>query len=143
MGGEQTAVLMYGPKKIFDIDLLCEKLNILSKDYKKEWVRGFLVEGVHDYEEPYDTDDEEGIHIVFDQEYQNEDKYRLLNEFLQSYGMTYVFDNNVCWEEPMIGIIVLDYNKFTEEKKEKVKDFCNKYNLESPTFFAGIIGEYE
>jgi hypothetical protein len=57
--------------------------------------------------------------------------------------MTIVFNNNFLWEEPYIGMEVKEYITFSEVHKQAVKNFCDKYSLPNPTFYAGINGELE
>ena len=38
---------------------------------------------------------------------------------------------------------VENYNLFSNDNKQKIKEFCDKYDLPEPTFFAGITGEFE
>lgn len=55
---------------------------------KKEWVKNFLLNEKHDYEEPYDSEDEEGIDIVFQQEYKPPNKGALkFSKLLQTYNL--------------------------------------------------------
>lgn len=140
MGGEQYPVLMYGPIINYPIKEWIEKFNLINK---KEWVKNFMLNEKHDYEEPYDSDDEEGIGIVFEQEFEKCEFFELLTTFLKKHFMTFVFNNNFWWEEPYIGMEVKDYNSFSEVHKKVVIDFCQKYNLPKPTFYSGISGELE
>jgi hypothetical protein len=140
MGGEQYSVLMYGPKVEYNIDELIYKFNLINK---KEWVKNFMLNEKHDYEEPYDSDDEQGVNIVFEQEFKKHQFFDLLSKFLNKYSLNFVFNNNLCWDHVLIGIKVKDYNLFSDNEKQKVKDFCNKYYLPEPTFYAGIDGEFE
>jgi hypothetical protein len=140
MGGEQYSVLMYGPAVNYTIEAWIEKFKLLDK---KEWVKNFLLNGEHDYEEPYDSDDERGIDIVFEQEFDKNSYFDLLSAFLEKHSMQFVFDNNFHWDAPYIGMEIKDYNLFSESDKKTVKDFCEEYDLPDPTFYAGIIGELE
>lgn len=138
MGGEQYACLMYGPNVEYSVKEWTEKLKVINK---KEWVKHFMLFEKHDYEEPYDSDDEEGIDIVFDQEFNGD---FLLETFLDTHHLSSVYKNNICWDEPMIGMIVKDYSTFIESKDMKdMQAFCEKYKLPDPTFYGGIYGEYE
>jgi len=67
---------------------------------KKEWVKNFLLNEKHDYEEPYDSEDEEGIDIVFEQEYKPPNKGALkFQELLDKYGLSLVKeDSGYVWE---------------------------------------------
>jgi hypothetical protein len=140
MGGEQYSVLMYGPRVKYNMEELIYKFNLLDK---KEWVKNFMLNEKHDYEDPYDSDDEVGNDIIFEQEFKKSKFSNLLLKFLKQYSMKFGFDNNVCWDHVLIGMEVEDYNLCTEDDKQKVKNFCNKFNLPKPTFYAGIDGEYE
>lgn len=151
MGGEQQAVLVYGPKKSYDYE---EFVDIFQLIDKKEWVKNFLENEQHTYEDPYDENDLEGIEIIFDQEFMDSlDRVNeLVTNFLKTYGLSIVFSDNCSWSEFNIGFIVNDYELFnfssvkTANNKfnmKTVKEFCEKYNLQKPTYFAGIIGEYE
>jgi hypothetical protein len=71
------------------------------------------------------------------------DYFDMLMDFLDNNGMTMAYDNNFWWEKPYIGVEVISFETFSEEKKEELKELCEKYNLSKPTFFAGIHGEFE
>jgi hypothetical protein len=129
---------MFGPTQQHTV---AEWICIFGLVDKKKWVKNFLENEAHDYEDGYDTDDEYGISIIFDQEF--EDWVDILLAFLEEQKLTLVFDNNCCWDTPSIGMEVMEYDIFTDAEKEKVHTFCEKYNLQSPTFYAGISGELE
>jgi hypothetical protein len=144
MGGEQQAVLVYGPKKSFSFMELIELFGLVDK---KEWVKKFLETEDHDYEpfEPFEDDEDEleGIDIIFDQEFCQADD--LVMNFLKKFNLSIVFTDNCDWSQCYIGAIIDDYEMQFSLKMnmESVKDFCEKYNLPKPTFFGGIIGEFE
>lgn len=135
MGGD--SILMYGPKVSYSIEDWVERLNLIEK---RKWVKNFMLNEKHDYEVPYDSDDEEGIHIVFSQEFSDDIAFSLMLDFLEKHQLTVGFDNN-RWDYPFIGMKVEDYNSFSNELKKKVEDFCNVYNLQKPTFYAVINSE--
>lgn len=137
MGGEKRAVLMYGPKKRHSFMELVELFRLVDK---KKWVKKFLETEDHTYEEPYDED--EDIETIFDQEFS--DAAELVMKFLSKSHLSIAFDNNCDWSECCIGAIVDEYEMFLNHTKmKKVNNFCEKYNLPKPTFFGGIIGEFE
>ena len=138
MGGEQYSVLVYGPKNTHSLIEWIEKFKLIDK---KKWVKNYLNNEKHNYKEGYDTDDEEGIDIVFEQEFVTE--FDILTEFLNKHNLTIVFLDNCDWEEFGIGFYVEDYDKMNQKNKEYVKMFCEKHNLKIPTFYAGIQGEFE
>lgn len=135
MGGD--SILMYGPKVSYSIEDWVERLNLIEK---RKWVKNFMLNEKHDYEVPYDSDDEEGIHIVFSQEFSDDIAFSLMLDFLEKHQLTVGFDNNF-WDYPFIGMKVEDYNSFSNEFKNRVEDFCDVYNLQKPTFYAVINGE--
>lgn len=140
MGGEQYSVLMYGPKVSYSIEEWVEKFNLVEK---RKWVKNFMLNEKHDYKVPYDSDDEEGIDIVFSQEFDIDEYFNVMSSFLEEKSMTFGFDNNYCWDCPLIGVEVEDYDLFTDDLKKGVENFCKLYNLPKPTFYASINGEYE
>ena len=149
MGGEQYSVLVFGPKIAYDIEKWFDIFNLVDK---KEWIEKFMNNNAGEFEdyefELVKNKDMRYINITFNQYfYDNEDidKYEILLKWLKVFELCldYVFDNNVDWSEFLIGYIVKDYIKFTEIQKEKVINFCKKYNLPEPTFFGAIIGEFE
>ena len=72
----------------FDLTDFNEENEVEPEINKKEWVKNFLLNEKHDYEEPYDSDDEEGIDIVFDQEYKPPNKGALkFSKLLQTYHL--------------------------------------------------------
>jgi hypothetical protein len=137
MGGEQYPVLMYGPNVNFEVETWNNIFNIIDK---KKWVEQFLLTKTHDYTEPYDPDDSEGINIIFEQECSLQEQFDLLHKFVKDNKMELVFGNNFYWNEPYIGCIVKDYSTFNTLY---VREFCKKYSLPNPTFYAGITGELE
>ncbi len=138
MGGEQFAILIYGPKINLSYNEWVNKFNLINK---KEWVRNFVSKGFHDYEGSFDTFNEDDIDIVFSEEFYEAPD--LLYDFLKEHSLITSFNSNLNWEgEPFIGMEVKDYDLFSEEQKQKVKEFCGKYDLPKPTFYACIIGEF-
>lgn len=140
MGGEQWPVLVYGSKQCHTLVEWIDRFELIDK---KKWVKNFLENDKHTYEEGYDTDDEEGIEIVFDQECEGYDMITVLENFLGEQGLSAVYFSNFCWDEFSIGLEVKEYNDVKSEDKERVRLFCGKYNLSEPTFYAGIMGELE
>jgi hypothetical protein len=70
--------------------------------------------------------------------------YDFMDVLESQFNMSFAFSNNVCWDAPMIGVVVDDYVKFlNSEAMEEMKEFCKKYDLPEPTFYGGICGEYE
>lgn len=167
MGGEKYSVLIYGPRKEYMIDELVSKFNLINQE---EWVKNFIKNEKHDYkftkktleklfegeqfnfkkllysekeQELYKNDDYyEGVFIIYTQEFvaYNEGE-KILLKFLKENKLAMVYDNNICWDTCFIGMVVTDYNLFTESQKEVMKKLCVYYNLPEPTFYAGITGE--
>jgi len=141
MGGEKFATLMYGPKIKLDIMEWIDKFNLMIN--KKQLVKDFILNEQHDYEEPFDYEDKEFIDTIFSQEFDESAIFDdLLYDFLKSNSLTYIRNSNFNDDGYLIGKEVKDYDLFTEDDKQKVKDFCLKYNLTQPTFYAGIYGEF-
>ena len=85
----------------------------------------------------------EFIDTIFSQEFNESHLFdNLLYDFLKSNSLTYIRNSNFSDDGYLIGKEVKDYNLFNEDDKQKVKDFCVKYNLPQPTFYAGIYGEF-
>ena len=137
MGGEKFSILMYGPNLKLDMMEWIDKFNLINK---KQWVKNFLLNEEHHYEEPYHFVDKEFIDSIFSLEFYGADD--LLYDFLKSNSLTYIRNSNFIDDGYLIGKKVKDYDLFTEDDKQKVKDFCLKYNLPTPTFYAGIYGEF-
>lgn len=147
MGGEQQAILMYGPKKRYGFMKLVEIFGLVNK---KEWVKKFIETEVHTYEPPFDYNNDEEVELIFDQEFSFRDADNVLMIFLNKFHLSISFDNNCDWSKCYIGAIVNDYEQFMYPVKKMnnvniktVNDFCEKYKLPKPTFFGGIIGEFE
>lgn len=135
MGGEQYPVLVYGPKIVYE----CEKwiFDIFKIIDKKEYVIKNSPEDISGNE----IDEDDIIDIfedIFDGCY-----YSILNDFLSEHSLVNVYNDNCDWEYASIGIHVPDYNTFSEDDKKKVDNFCIRYKLPTPTFYAGISGEFE
>lgn len=123
MGGEQEAVLVFGSKMSYEM---------------KQWIYRLKILNIYDDEERYY--DEDIFLDVYDVEDEDVEK---MDELLSEYNLSRVHEDNYNWDECRIGMIVDDYETVNQDKLENVKLFCEKYNLTKPTFFAGIVGEYE
>ena len=66
-----------------------------------------------------------------------------LEIWLDDKGITRVHKNNFSWNKFQIGYEVQEIDQVTNERKNMMKAFCEKYNLSKPTFYAGLIGEAE
>ena len=115
MGGEKWPILVYGPKEIKRIEDWMIQLKIVNDD-------------VFD-DEPVDSEYEAYTYK--------------LEDFLEKNGLVMVYFDNFNWKDSSIGFEVDEYDKITVKEKQKVEMFCKKYNLNNPTFYAGIVGEYE
>jgi hypothetical protein len=113
MGGEQEAVLFYGPKELYDNLSLLKLFKIVNFD---------------DDEEESDDDNTE----LFD----------FLTENDLDTGYPNNCDWSECYIGTLVNDYEGFINNETE-KMNNVKAFCEKYDLPKPTFFAVIIGEYE
>ena len=71
-----------------------------------------------------------------------EDQVKLEN-FLLENGFENVFLNNYDPENFCIGRIVDDYEKFSNQHKNRADKFCEKYKLKKPTFYGAMHGEME
>ena len=67
----------------------------------------------------------------------------LLHEYLHTIGLKNVHSNNWDWDVCKIGMIVRNFDTFSDLMKEKVMMLCIKYKLEKPTYYGGISGEFE
>lgn len=137
MGGEKSAVLVYGPKtmkknlywimkfKVIDFKTIADskrsEIDVIDKRF----------EGMSDLE-------------VVEKSYKEDysDFYNM-ERFLERNGMSIVYEDNYNWDVCRIGLIVKNLKDLTREKKDTIKNFCKEYELPSPTVFAGIIGEFE
>ena len=135
MGGEQIAVLLYGPYVQKTIQDWVVALGLVNK---KEWVTQFLAD---QGEEPVTA--KSMIESIFDEECGTSFLSDVLRTFLLKHGLLIAFDNNVSWNEGFIGFKVKNYNSFHETDKQCVAEFCRTYKLPAPTFYAGICGEFE
>ena len=133
MGGEQYPVLVYGPKKSMTIQ---EWLLVLSVVDVKQFA-----DSVRDEDESEERYSDESLFIDCYEE--NEEDNNKLVKLLEDNKLEMVYFNYFGWEQFSIGYEVKEYDKVSSEEKEKVKTFCEKYNLGEPTFYAGICGEEE
>lgn len=139
MGEKQFCFLMYGPNVNYRLEDWIERFNLVDK---REWVENFLTNETHNYETPYDSDDENLIDTVFTREFDKIKGFDLLSEFLEKNLMTFVFNNNYYFDEPYIGMDIKNYDLFSESDKKIVSDFCKCYDLPNPTFYAGLCKRY-
>lgn len=133
MGGEKWPILVYGSKERRTMKEWLIKLGIvhISKFAQK----------LRDSENSeYSYTDEE---LFMDCYEDNDDDVERLFDFVENNGLTIIYFDNYNWEEFSIGLEVKEYEKITNEEKDKIKKFCDTYNLGDPTYYAGMIGEYE
>ena len=134
MGGEQTAVLVFGPKVAFDTVTLMRLFNIVN-------VAEFAsANRTVEEEEEESYSDEDIFAELYEVNYEDLEK---LDSFLSNNKLSIVHSDNCDWETCYIGYIVKDFDKITEYEKKKVQEFCETYQFSKPTYYAGIIGEYE
>lgn len=130
MGGEQWPILVYGSTEKYDLKEWIIKLKLSDKNDVKE--------DLGNVEDDFDNlDDEEDFDDLDDNDQEK------LTEFLEENGLTNVFFNNYDWDEFSIGFEVKDFQSIKQDEIDKIKAFCEKYNLTTPTLFAGIVGEFE
>lgn len=131
MGGEKWPVLVYGSKETKRMENWLVQFKIVNVEE--------FAKGVRDHDDNHSSD----MDLFLDcYEIRSKDIYKL-DEFLAENGMVMVYFNNFYWDEFGIGFEVKEFDKITIDEKQKVEEFCKKYNLNNPTFYAGIIGEYE
>ena len=128
MGGEQWPILAYGSKFQTDMKEWIYKLNIIDFNKFKENKQGM--------EEYTDKELYDKFYIVED------DDINKLFDFVEYSNMIIVYFSNYKLDDFSIGLEVKDFNNITDIEKDKVTNFCDKYNLGIPTFYAGIIGEF-
>jgi hypothetical protein len=133
MGGEQQAVLVFGSKMSCEIVQWIYQLKIVDiVEFAK------MKRGEDEDEQRYSDED-----IFWDVYEVDDEAIDKMDELLSEYNLSRVYEDNCNWEECRVGMIVDDYETANKDELEKVKLFCEKYNFTKPTFFAGIIGEYE
>jgi len=129
MGGEKSAVLMYGPRVQKTMN---EWIDLFGLVNKEQWVKEFLEGKPY---EPYEVDE------IFGDNFSTP-VHDLLWDFLEKQSMIYAYDNNVDWGCALIGREVTDYDTIGEDAQQSVKEFCWAYGLPPPTFYAAMVGEY-
>ena len=140
MGGEQFPILVYGSTERYEMKQWIVKLKLIDVHEFAQSIKNN--EDFKDFE--VDETDELSDEEIFDEYYKDDNKdYENLLNFIEENGFTNVFFNNYDWTEFSIGLAVNNFERVTQKEKEKVKEFCEKYNLTSPTFYAGIVGELE
>jgi len=133
MGGEKWPVLVYGSTE---------------RNELKQWILKFSLVDVHKFAEEYrmenvydEDDDDESIFLSY-YVIEYEDSERLI-DFISENGLILVYFETEIWDEFSIGLEVPDSDNLTEEEKEKVIKFCEKYGMSKPKMYAGIVGEFE
>lgn len=136
MGGEKWPVLVYGSKETKRMEDWLVQLKIVNVEE--------FAKGIRDQDEnTSDIGVFSNMDLFLDcYEIREEDIYKL-DKFLAENGMVMVYFNNFYWDEFGIGFEVKEFDKITRDEKQKVEAFCNEYNLNNPTFYAGIMGEFE
>jgi hypothetical protein len=132
MGGEKWPVLVYGSTE---------------RNELKQWILKFSLVDVHKFAEEYrmenicyDDDDE----YIFLSHYKIEyEDYERLIDFVLENDLIMVYFDTKYWDEFSIGMEIPDSNNLTDEEKERVFKFCEKYGMSKPKMYAGIIGEFE
>jgi hypothetical protein len=133
MGGEKWPVLVYGSTE---------------RNELRQWILKFSLVDVHKFAEEYRMenicDDDEHDESIFLSHYEieYEDSERLIDFVLENDLIMVYFDTKY-WDEFSIGMEVPDSNNLTDEEKERVFKFCEKYGMSKPKMYAGIVGEFE
>ena len=150
MGGEQIAVLIYGPKVMHSYQQWVTQYKMIDK---KSYVQKFLEKlknetgNLPDRYKDFDLDNVHDVDNIFWEIEDNvlyRDSYDILTNILSGYEMrAHMHEDNMNWDETYVGCVVKDYNTFDPIAKQRVDDFCMKYGMNAPTFFGGIVGEYE
>jgi hypothetical protein len=139
MGGEQYAVLAFGPKQSFEVKEWMSKLGIVNKsEFSIKYMKSY-------YGKELDENNINEINLVFEY-YFNEHTQKYQDEFyslLRKYGLMILHDDNICWESCYIGMEVKDYDKADVKAMEVIREFCTIFCLLPPTFYAGLVGEFE
>lgn len=139
MGGEQYAVLAFGPKQLYQVKEWMLKLGVVKKsEFSIKHMKTY-------YDEELQENNINRINLVFDNYFDESiDEYH--NKFfalLKKYRMTMLYVDNICWESCYIGMEVVDYDKADVRAMEAVRDLCKTFDLCPPTFYAGLVGEFE
>jgi len=137
MGGEKWPVLVYGSTE----------RNVL-----KQWILKFSLIDIHEFAESVrENIEEEQKEIIaeysdediFDTFYEiEEDDSNRLVEFVVANNLIIVYFETEIWDEFSIGMEVPEFDNVTDEDKDKVLNFCERFELKFPTFYAGIVGEF-
>jgi hypothetical protein len=139
MGGEQYAVLAFGPKQSFTVKEWMSKLGIVNKsEFSIKYMKTY-------YEKQLDENDINTIDLVFER-YFDEWINEYLSKFyalMKKYGLIILHDDNICWDSCFIGMEVKDYDKVDVKAMEITREFCTNFRLLPPTFYAGLVGEFE
>lgn len=122
MGGEQYPVLIFGSKESHSFIEWIDIFDLKNDSGEHDEYDDLLVGLKNDSGDEYDD---------------------LLVDFLISQNLSMAFNCNCDWSNCSIGIEVDNYETFDNITKAQVYEFCNKYNLSKPTFYAGINGELE
>lgn len=140
MGGEQFPILVYGSTERYEMKQWIVKLKLIDVHEFAQSIKNN--EDFKDFE--VDETDELSDEEIFDEYYKDDNKdYENLLNFIEENGFTNVFFNNYDWTEFSIGLDVENFQSIKQEEMDKVISLCEKYNLTSPTFYAGIVGELE
>jgi hypothetical protein len=140
MGGEQFPILVYGSTERYEMKQWIVKLKLIDVHEFAQSIKNN--EDFKDFE--VDETDELSDEEIFYEYYNvNNCDYEKLTKFLEENGLTNVFFNNFNWDEFSIGLDVENFQSIKQEEMDKVISLCEKYNLTSPTFYAGIVGELE
>jgi hypothetical protein len=133
MGGEKTAGLFYGPKTRFSLSQWVSKFNLIEENV-------LAAAKAENEEKGYDWGDHDIDDLVEKNFYLYDDKF---SKFLRNNNLMIYYLANYDWDSFHIGMEVVDYDKVLKNDLEDVRIFCKKYKLGKPTFFGGIVGEYE
>jgi len=138
MGGEKYPVMVYGPTEKYDMTYWLIKLNLIDIHECAKNIRD--LRGIEDNN---DKDIKNDIELCIEYYKINGDDYNTFFDFCEKNNLTNVFFNSYDWTEFSIGFEVKNFEDVTKEEMDKVTAFCEKYNLTRPTFFAGLVGEFE
>jgi hypothetical protein len=120
--GVQHAHLFFGP---------IEQKSI------SQWVKIFKI---------IDLENDDRYHKAFEcgEEYElDSDTCCDFNNFIDDLGIELNYDNNIDWDECRLGYKVQDFEYRDSISIDKIKKMCIDFNLSIPTYYGGIVGEYE
>ncbi|KAJ3314897.1 hypothetical protein HDV04_005318 [Boothiomyces sp. JEL0838] len=124
--------IFYGPKSLWTLDEFLKIIDVEDQQKCKQFESELNSNGKADYEEAWKISTK-----------YNGFCFGIVDEFLKRFHLLRNYPNTFDWDAFGIGFKVPRYQRIDPFEKSKVKEFCEKYRLGDPGYFAGLWCDWE